>query len=133
MPIPTRIRYFNKRFTNRFLGIIAGKRYSPIALITHVGRRSGKTYRTPIMVERIWAGFAFALTYGSGVDWYQNVLAAGHCMLRWHGENFSLVHLKILTQAEGLATYPNPQRMILKKLNICDFFTMEIVQTGQSE
>jgi deazaflavin-dependent oxidoreductase (nitroreductase family) len=132
MPIPKRVRYFNKRFTNRFMGIIAGKRFSPIALVIHTGRHSGNMYQTPIMVQPQPTGFAFALTYGREVDWYQNVLTAGSCELRWHGKVYLLAHPTAISQAEGLASYPNPQRMILKQLKISDFFKMEIAPDGQS-
>jgi deazaflavin-dependent oxidoreductase (nitroreductase family) len=132
MPIPKRVRYFNKCFTNRLMGIIAGKRFSPIALVIHAGRHSGKTYRTPIMVQPLPTGFAFALTYGCEVDWYQNVLTAGRCELRWHGKVYLLAHPITISQAEGLANYPNPQRMILKQLKINDFFNMEFTPGGQS-
>jgi deazaflavin-dependent oxidoreductase (nitroreductase family) len=126
MPIANRIRYINKHFTNRLTGLIAGKSHSPIALIKHVGRLSGKIYQTPIMVERSPEGFVFALTYGPNVDWYKNVLAAGKCELLWHGQCFSLEHPQQLDQENGLAAFPNPKRVILKKLRIQDFFEMDV-------
>ena len=132
MPIPDCIRTVNKRFTNPILGLIAGRAHSPIALVTHVGRHSGKTYTTPIMVERRRNGFVFALTYGPKVDWYLNVVVAGHCWLRWQGRNYSLENPRQLDQAAGLAAYPNPQRFILKRLGIMDFFEMDAVE-NQSE
>lgn len=132
MPIPDRIRTVNKYFTNPLLGLIAGRAHSPIALVTHVGRHSGKTYTTPIMAERSRDGFVFALTYGPKVDWYRNVLAAGQCRLRWHGREYALDNLRQLDQAAGLAAYPNPQRFILKRLGIMGFFEMGTVE-NQSE
>jgi deazaflavin-dependent oxidoreductase (nitroreductase family) len=132
MPIPNCIRYVNKWFTNRIMILLAGKKHSPIALVAHVGRRSGTTYRTPIMVERSANEFVFALTYGPRVDWYRNVLAAGRCELRWHGKTYPLVDPVAISQAEGLAVYPNPQRAILKKMNLSSFFKMKITPDGQS-
>jgi deazaflavin-dependent oxidoreductase (nitroreductase family) len=126
MPIPNKVRAINKRFTNPILRLIAGRAHSPIALITHIGRRSGKIYFTPIMVERSRDGFVFALTYGIKVDWYQNVMAAGRCLLLWHGREYALENPRELDQASGLASYPNPQRFILKKVGIWDFFEMNI-------
>ena len=81
------------------------------------------------MVERSRDGFVFALTYGPKVDWYRNVLAAGRCRLRWHGQEYALDNLRQLDQAGGLAAYPNPQRFILKRLGIMDFFEMDIAGT----
>lgn len=51
------------------------------ALVVHRGRRSGRLHRTPMMSFRRGETEVFALTYGSGVDWVANVLAAGQCQL----------------------------------------------------
>ena len=49
MPIPKRVAHFNKRVTNRVTRHIAG--WMPgFAIVTHVGRRSGRTYRTPVNI-----------------------------------------------------------------------------------
>src|SRR4029079_1241702 len=45
-------------------------------VITHQGRTSGRTYRTPINVFRRGDDYLFFLTYGSDVQWVKNVLAA---------------------------------------------------------
>lgn len=125
MPINSRVRYFNKRFTNHLTGKIAGKTHSPIALLMHIGRQSGKSYTTPIMVERSQKGFIFALTYGPNVDWYKNVQAAGKCDLRWHGRDYNLQNPQRLDPISGRMAFPYPQRFILKMLGIADFFEME--------
>ena len=125
MPINSRVRTINKHFTNRLTGKIAGKTHSPIALLMHVGRHSGKAYATPIMAERSQKGFIFALTYGPNVDWYKNVQAAGKCGLRWHGREYDLQNPQRLDPASGRMAFPYPQRLILKILRIADFFEME--------
>jgi len=130
MPIANRMRYINKRFTNRITGKIAGKVHSPIALLIHVGRCSGKTYSTPIMVEHNQGSFIFALTYGSEVDWLKNVQAAGRCTLIWKGKEYNLVHPRQISEADGLKAFPNPQRFILKALKIQDFFDMDSSQNN---
>lgn len=124
MPINSRFRYFNKHFTNHLTGLIAGRKYSPIALVTHVGRRSGKTYTTPILAERSQEGFIFALTYGLEVDWYRNVQAAGQCRLKWRGKEYHLVQPQCLDQTSGMRAFPNPQRFVLKWLKIEHYFVM---------
>jgi deazaflavin-dependent oxidoreductase (nitroreductase family) len=55
------------------------------AILSHVGRTSGRTYRIPINVFRRGDHYLFALTYGSDVDWVKNVRAAGGCLLRSRG------------------------------------------------
>jgi len=76
-----RIRIINKHITNPLLHRFAQLSRGPFAVIRHVGRRSGKPYETTIMVWPLRDGFVIALTYGSEVDWYRNILAAEHCTL----------------------------------------------------
>lgn len=68
-----RIRVINKHVTNKILIHISGKKFGHIAILSHVGRKSGKLYRIPIIAEPIKNGFVIALTYGKKVDWYENV------------------------------------------------------------
>jgi hypothetical protein len=51
----------NIAFTNRITGLFAG--WLPgFGILTHVGPKSGKVYRTPINVFRVSNGFIVALT-----------------------------------------------------------------------
>lgn len=61
----------------------------------NVGRRSGRTYRTPINVFRQGDHYLFALTYGSDVEWLMNVLAAGRCGMRTRGRDVELVEPEV--------------------------------------
>jgi deazaflavin-dependent oxidoreductase (nitroreductase family) len=45
------------------------------SIVEHVGRRSGKTYRTPVSVFRTRDGVAILLPYGTDRDWVRNVQA----------------------------------------------------------
>ena len=74
MPIPRGVARFNRRVVNRITRPIVG--WLPgFALLCHTGRRSGRTYRTPIMAFRGGDGYRIALTYGVETDWVRNVLA----------------------------------------------------------
>lgn len=122
------IRYFNKRVTNRITGKIAGRRYSPICLIRHTGRRTGTPYETPIMAARTGDGFIFALTYGPNVDWYRNVLASGHATLRWQGQELALEHPQTVDARTGQNAFPFPPSLILRLLGMQHFFQMKVTQ-----
>ena len=61
MSLPKGLTFFNKHFLNRVTLKIAGADHSPISIVRHVGRRSGKPYQTPIIVGRAGAGFVFAV------------------------------------------------------------------------
>jgi hypothetical protein len=65
------------------LGLIGGKR-SAYGLLEHTGRHSGTVRRTPVLPHIVGSHALIPLPYGRGVDWVQNVLAAGHCRLQLH-------------------------------------------------
>jgi len=78
MPTPRWIAHANKIGLNRLTKFIAP--WAPgWAVVIHRGRKSGKTFQTPLFAFRRGNGFVIALTYGSQTDWVRNVLAAGGC------------------------------------------------------
>ncbi len=126
MSLPNGVRLFNKHVTNSVMLRIAGAPHSPIAILRHTGRRSGKAYATPVMAEPVTGGFMFALTYGTGVDWYRNVLSAGQCGLRWHGEEYVLEKPEPLGRQAALFVFPLPFRPMLRLVGVRDFLCMRI-------
>jgi deazaflavin-dependent oxidoreductase (nitroreductase family) len=74
---------FVNRIVNPWLerrGVIEGSR-GELALIEHVGRRSGVVRRTPIHPIPTADGYRIIVPIGSRSEWARNVLAAGHCRL----------------------------------------------------
>jgi deazaflavin-dependent oxidoreductase (nitroreductase family) len=76
--------------TNRIVMRSAGSAGSPNSVVAHVGRRSGRDYRTPVVTARTDDGFAIALPYGPDTDWLKNVLAAGGAVVRVDGEEHAV-------------------------------------------
>lgn len=76
-------------FTNRITSLFA-RRLPGFGILTHVGRKSGKLYRTPVDVFRACNGFVIVLTYRSQSEWVKNVLAAGGCELKTRGKSYDL-------------------------------------------
>lgn len=111
---PTRIRYFNKYVTNRVLRRFAKSSRGPFAIIYHVGRKSGKSYETTIMVWPLEDSFVIALTYGEAVDWYRNILAAGHCTILWHKKVYALGKPESLDVETALQAFPPFFKRILQ-------------------
>src|SRR6202521_5721480 len=80
---------FNLAVTNRITSQFAAR--SPgFGILTHVGRKSGRLYRTPVNVFRAPEGFLIALTYGRDSEWVKNVLAAGGCQLETRRVRYQL-------------------------------------------
>ena len=55
----------------------AGTAATQTSVIEHVGRKSGRTYETPVDIIETATGLLIALPYGARADWMRNVLAAG--------------------------------------------------------
>jgi len=103
---------FNIAVTNRITGLFAG--WLPgFGILTHVGRKSGKIYRTPINVFRISTGFIIALTYSSNSEWAKNVLAAGGCELKTWGKKYQLFAPAVVHDPTR-RRFPIPVRFVLK-------------------
>src|SRR5713226_1055178 len=71
---------FNLAVTNRITSRFAA-RLPGFGILTLIGRKSGRVYRTPVNVFRAPEGFLIALTYGRESEWVRNVVAAGGCQL----------------------------------------------------
>ena len=85
----------NILITNRITGLFAG--WLPgFGILTHIGRKSGKIYRTPINVFRTADGFIIALTYSSQSEWVKNVLASGSCELKTVSRKYRLSDPKVV-------------------------------------
>ena len=130
-----RMRAFNKRFLNPLILKFAGLSRNSFAVVRHVGRRSGKSYETPIMVGQVGDHFVMALTYGPQVDWYRNVQAAGRCTLLWQRRVYNLEKPEPIAVQEGLQAFPLPQNLILRLLGIQHFVSMkyqQVVPAGET-
>jgi deazaflavin-dependent oxidoreductase (nitroreductase family) len=124
-----RLLFFATHILNPVVLTIAGARYSPFARIEHVGRRSGKRYQTPLIVQRTPGGFMLALTYGPETDWYRNLVAAKGGTMRWHGRAYRLQQPELIDSETGLAAFPAPARLILR-LNHIDQFARVRARPG---
>jgi deazaflavin-dependent oxidoreductase (nitroreductase family) len=120
-----------RRRTNPILGL--SRLFNPVAMrlagtpllplygvIQHVGRRSRKVYRTPVVVRPTRDGFVVPMPWGEGTDWYRNVRAAGECVIRWRGREFVLSDPQVIdaTSAAGLVDFNSIQRAGMRRFGI---------------
>jgi len=75
MHLPRFLRRVNRVFTNPILGNIAWF-VPPLAVVHHIGRKSGRSYRTPVVAFRDRQHVIIPMTYGRDVDWARNVVKA---------------------------------------------------------
>lgn len=70
-------------------------------------------------------GYVAALTYGSGADWVQNVLAAGACDLDIRGQLVHVAGVRLVhDKRRGLV--PIPVRLILGLIGASEFLVLTI-------
>jgi deazaflavin-dependent oxidoreductase (nitroreductase family) len=102
----------NIAFTNRITSLFAD--WLPgFGILTHVGRKSGRVYRTPVNVFRAPNGFIVALTYSSQSEWVKNVLAAGGCELKTRGKKYQLSAPKVVRDPSR-KRFPFLVRLVLR-------------------
>ena len=112
----------NIAFTNRITGLFAG--WLPgFGILTHVGRKSGKVYRTPINVFRASNGFIIALTYSGQSEWVKNVLAAGGCEPKTRGRKYQLSAPKVVRDPSR-KRFPFPVRLVLRTVGANEYMEL---------
>lgn len=117
---------FNILVTNRITRLFAG--WLPgFGILTHVGRKSGKVYLTPINVLlnvlRVPNGFIIALTYSSHSEWVKNVLAAGGCDLKTVGTKYKLSSVKVVHDPSR-QRFPIPVRLVLRLVGADEYMEL---------
>ena len=95
MHLPYFMRRVNRVVTNPLMGTFAWL-VPPLAVVRHVGRKSKRPYRTPVVAFRSAAGFVIPMTYGRDVDWARNIVAAGGCEVVQMGQRFALRRPRIV-------------------------------------
>jgi deazaflavin-dependent oxidoreductase (nitroreductase family) len=103
MHLPRFMRRVNRTFTNPILGTIAWA-LPPLAIVGHVGRKSGRRYRTPVVAFPTKTGFVIPMTYGRDVDWARNLVKRRGGELMRRGRRFALRNPRIVGTA---AAYPH--------------------------
>jgi len=120
-PIKRRFLWLINHTLNRITGWLARRGHGPFSLVRHAGRKTGTVYETPLILARIPKGFVAELTYGPEVDWYRNIVAAGHCEVVYKGKDYVIDRIEPYSAAKGLAAFGNPRKQILKLLRRSNF------------
>lgn len=123
MRLPQRLARFNRHVTNPIQRLWAG-RLPAFGILEHVGRRSGKTYRTPLNVFSAeidgQPGVAILLTYGPDRDWLKNLNAAGGGRMRRSGKTFGVTQPRKLPKTEAAPHVTRRWRRIFLRLPFDD-------------
>jgi deazaflavin-dependent oxidoreductase (nitroreductase family) len=124
--IPYFMRRVNRVFTNPVLGTIAWI-VPPLAIVHHVGRRSGRHYRTPVVAFRSARGFVIPMTYGRDVDWARNLVAAGGGEIERMGSRAAFRKPRIVDSKTANSHLPGAVRL---PLGLADFPGYVLAERG---
>ncbi|HZY75118.1 MAG TPA: nitroreductase family deazaflavin-dependent oxidoreductase [Jatrophihabitantaceae bacterium] len=117
MHLPRALARFNRYVTNpiqrRWAGVI------PLhGILEHTGRKSGRSYRTPVLVFGRPGGFAITIGYGLRSDWVRNLLAAGGGGLTHRRRHYVLTEPRVLTGKDAVAALPKAGQVLARLVGI---------------
>ncbi len=120
MPMP---RWFTKVTKHVFNPRELKKGHRPV--LTHVGRVSGETYRTPLDAHAVDGGYVFVLVYGAESDWCRNILAAGRATLTVDGRDVELTAPRVIDGEAAWQQLPSTVKPPPRMLNIDEYLRMD--------
>jgi deazaflavin-dependent oxidoreductase (nitroreductase family) len=124
-PVVDFIRRMNKSVSNPRVMRTAGTTEAQTAVIEHVGRTSGRSYRTPIDVIATRTGLLVALPYGTRADWVRNVLAAGSATVATNGERLDVNEPTIVATADVAHSIPRRTMRTLRLFGVDECLHLE--------
>ncbi len=111
------------RVVNPLVLRIAGRRHMPIlGIVHHRGRSTGRDYATPLGVRPTpGGGFVIPLTFSDASHWYQNIKAAGQCVITYQGTDHTVARPVVVDRATAGPAYPRYERVALRLIGINEF------------
>jgi deazaflavin-dependent oxidoreductase (nitroreductase family) len=79
----------------------AGSKESNTSVVRPIGRRSGRSYETPVVAVEHDDSFLIALPYGTRTDWAKNVLASGSASVMTHGQPYEVDRPQVLPMKDA--------------------------------
>jgi len=122
--IPRFMRQVNRVFTNPLMRTFAWV-VPPLAVVHHVGRRSGRSYRTPVVAFPSAKGFVIPLTYGRDVDWARNLVAAEGGEIEQAGRRVALRNPRIVGFGAAEARLPSAARPLFRAMQLPGYVVLE--------
>jgi deazaflavin-dependent oxidoreductase (nitroreductase family) len=129
-PLLDAVRVFNRSFTNRLQRNSAGKPGAYAAVIRHQGRRSGRTFETPIVPFPVDGGFLVSLPYGPTADWVRNVLAQGSAVLTYEGRTVAVDRPEVVSSADVAHELPAGERRTHRLFRVEQCLRLHVAEPG---
>jgi deazaflavin-dependent oxidoreductase (nitroreductase family) len=120
------------RVVNPLVLRVAGRRHMPIVgIVHHRGRTSGRWYATPLGVRpTAGGGFVIPLTFSDASHWYQNIRAAGGCVITYRGTDHTVTTPRLIGRAAAGPAFPRYERFALRLIGINEFVWLTDAPAG---
>jgi deazaflavin-dependent oxidoreductase (nitroreductase family) len=117
---------------NPLIRKLAGRpHFRMAAQVWHVGRRSGRSYMTPVGARLSGDVAVIPLTFGNQSDWSRNVRAASGCSLRVNGRDYDATQPAFLSPQEAKqlvrSAFSPLERASFRVLGIRQFMRLHVV------
>jgi deazaflavin-dependent oxidoreductase (nitroreductase family) len=121
-------RWFHHTVGNPLQMRSAGTAHSYASVIRHQGRRTGRTYETPVWAVPTEDGFVIAIVYGSHTDWFKNVLASKAAEIVHQGNTYRVDHPEIVSMETTRAYFPTPIRRSQRLVGVDQCLRVRLVK-----
>jgi deazaflavin-dependent oxidoreductase (nitroreductase family) len=104
-----------------------------VAVIHHQGRRSGRSYTTPLAARKTSDGFVIPLTFGKQANWFRNVQAAGGCTIQWKGVSYQVIEPVVVDWKSVRASFYPAERILVPLIGIEHFVRLRSAPSSVSD
>jgi deazaflavin-dependent oxidoreductase (nitroreductase family) len=125
------MRRVNRAVTNPLMGTFAWL-VPPLAVVHHVGRKSGRRYRTPVVAFASAKGFTIPMTYGRDVDWGRNLVAEGGGEVQQMGRRYAVCNPRIVGFAAAASHLPAAVRPALRLAQFPGYVLVDLEKSARS-
>ncbi len=127
MRFPRFVRRVNRVFTNPIIGTFAWL-IPPLSVVHHVGRTSGRAYRTPVLAFRSTNVFVIPMTYGRDVDWARNLVQAHGGEIQQMGHRFRIANPRVVGFKAAEPKLPRFVRPMLRAADFPGYVLLDVEQ-----
>jgi deazaflavin-dependent oxidoreductase (nitroreductase family) len=122
------IRRFNKALFNRLTRLFAGRVL--YALVYHIGRRTGRSFATPVVAVLHDGSILIPLPYGADTDWYLNLKAAGRCRIKIRGKVYTAGRPELVGPDEALPAFQGLLKRALQRAAVQEYLQLKAGRVG---
>jgi len=93
-----------------------------------MGRKSGRTYRTPVLASYVGETIIIPLSYGENVDWLRNILAQGGCEIVRKNKRVAAANPVVIDSEISFAVLPEKRRKLFERFKMDRFLRMHVIE-----